>query len=178
MRLLPSAVRRWLSETNGSRKKLEFLLSISALTAGYLYVWVYQSFFGWTIKFMDIQTLLRLPIIALVVFPLVHHLWVRPDLLQRGKYRWRSIQFFQGQLPSKYIKERCQACVETPTTCGNFIGPESLDHVNYWFNDIWRGIIKKKFPDQFEKTFERGYTCKLVVGLNLTLGFFGVWAPV
>src|SRR3990172_8163490 len=79
MGLLPSTVRQWLSQRNGSKRKLELLLGLSALTAGYLYVWVYQSFLGLTVKFVDLQTLLSLPIIALVVFPLVYYLWVRPD---------------------------------------------------------------------------------------------------
>jgi len=110
----------------------------------------------------------------LVVFPLVYHLWVKPNILQRGRFGWKSIRFFQAQFPSNYIRDRCERCIETSDSCKNFIDSSSPDKDNIWLNDIWRGVIKKSFPDRFEETFRRGYTCKLVLGLDLTLGFFFV----
>jgi len=153
---VPNSLRKWFSERNGAKRKLELLIGLSALAAGYLYVWVYQFFLGLTVKFIDFQSLLSIPLIALVVFPLVHYLWVKPDLLQRSTFTWKSVRFFQAQFPSNYIRDRCQDCVETPSTCGNFIDPGSADHTNYWLNDIWRGVIAKQYPDRFEETFRTG----------------------
>jgi hypothetical protein len=162
-----------LSSPNGAKRKLEALLGLRAFAAAYFYVWVYQEFLGLHLELIELKTLLRIPIISLVVFPLVYYLYVKPDPLQRAGWRSKPVVFFQSYMPSKYIRDRCQRCRETSATCRNFIGPDSFDHVTIWF-DIWRGFFAKDFKDLFEDTFERGYTCKLLFGLTLAMGFFGI----
>ena len=178
-------VQVWVSSRAGPKARLELLLGFSSLVAGYLYVWVYQNLLGFQVKFVDFYSLLRIPVISAVVFPLIYYLYVKPDPLQRSSSRSRSVVFFQAQFPSPYIRERCQRCVETAETCRNFIGPDSLDHINYWFNDIWREIFARDFKERFDDTFERGYTCKLVSGLQMAAFFFAIlgiltmsWRPL
>lgn len=153
------------------KARLERLLNISAIVIGYFYVWTFQEYLRIHVAFIDISTLLRLPIITLVVFPLVKYAYVKQDWLQRGRPNLESVRFFQAQFPSLYIRDRCARCVETPETCTNFIGPQSRDHNSYWLDSIFP-IIKRNQKAQALRTFERGYTCKLVFGLEMVLVAF------
>src|SRR6266849_5492528 len=119
-------------------------------------------------RLLNVSALLRLPIITLVVFPLVKYAYVKQDWLQRGRPHLKSVLFFQAQFPSLYIRDRCTRCVETVQTCRNFIGRQSRDHNSYWLDHIFP-IIKKDQKEQATRTFERGYTCKLVFGLQVVL---------
>jgi hypothetical protein len=154
------------------KRRLERLLIVSSVVLGYFYVWAFQEYLKINVKFIDVSTLLRLPIISIIVIPLMLYLYVKPDWLQRGRPKFKSVRFFQAQFPSLYIKQRCGRCNETAQTCRNFIGPESRDHNSYWLSQIWRPIIKRKYKEQFERTFEKGYTCKLVFGLQVAFVFF------
>ncbi len=165
------------------RDRLERLLTVSAIVIGYFYVWTFQEFLRIQVAFIDISTLLRLPIITVIVFPLVKYAYVKQDWLQRGRPNLKSVRFFQAQFPSLYIRDRCARCVETAQTCRNFIGPESRDHNSYWLDEIFP-IIKRDQPEQASRTFEKGYTCKLIFGLQVVLlVFIGisiltiVWEP-
>jgi hypothetical protein len=160
------------------KARLERLLSVSSIVLGYFYVWTFQEYLKINVKFIDVSTLLRLPIISIIVIPLTLYLYVKPDWLQRGRPHFKSVRFFQAQFPSLYIKQRCGKCSETAQTCRNFIGPESREHNSYWLDHIWRPIIKKKYKEQFDRTFEKGYTCKLLFGLQIALVFFAIVAVV
>jgi hypothetical protein len=151
--------------------RLQRLLNVSAIVIGYFYVWTFQELLKISVAFIDISTLLRLPIIAIVVYPLVKYGYVKQDWLQRGRPTLKSVRFFQAQFPSLYIRDRCARCVETAQTCGNFIGPESRAHNSYWLDEIFP-IIKKGQKEQASRTFERGYTCKLIFGLQVVLVIF------
>jgi hypothetical protein len=153
------------------KAKLQRLLNISAIVVGYFYVWTFQEFLKIHVAFIDVSSLLRLPIISLVVFPLVKYGYVKQDWLQRGRPNLRSVRFFQAQFPSLYIKARCARCVETAQTCKNFISPQSRDHNSYWLDSIFP-VIKAKQKEQASRTFERGYICKLVFGLQVVLVTF------
>lgn len=153
------------------KARLQRLLNVSAIVIGYFYVWTFQEFLRVQVAFIDVSTLLRLPIITLVVFPLVKYAYVKQDWLQRGQPHLKSVLFFQAQFPSLYIRDRCARCVETIQTCRNFIGPQSRDHNSYWLDHIFP-IIKKDQKEQATRTFERGYTCKLVFGLQVVLLIF------
>jgi hypothetical protein len=155
----------------GPKQKLQRLLNVSAIVVGYFYVWTFQEFLGIKVAFIDVSTLLRLPIIAIVVYPLVKYAYVKQDWLQRGRPNIASVRFFQLQFPSLYIRDRCARCVETVQTCRNFIGPESRQHNSYWLDYIFP-IVKKNQPEQASRTFERGYICKLIFGLQAVLILF------
>jgi hypothetical protein len=166
------------TSAKGAKARLEILLGLSTFAAAYLYVWVYQDFLGIRVAFVDFSALLRVSIISTVVFPLVHYLYVKPDPLQWANWKFRSVRFYQLQFPSLYIRDRCQRCLETVATCRNFMGPDSRDHTTYWFDGIWRPIIATGFRGNFERTFERGYTCKLVFGVQLAMVFFSALALI
>lgn len=153
------------------KEKLERLLGILAIVVGYFYVWTFQEFLKIQVAFIDLSSLLRLPIITIVVFPLVKYGYVKQDWLQYGQPKFKSVRFFQLQFPSLYIRERCGRCIETLQTCRNFIKPESTDHTSYWLDYIFP-MVKKDQKEQASRTFERGYTCKLIFGLQVVLLFF------
>ncbi|MGA3178368.1 MAG: hypothetical protein ABSE19_13610 [Candidatus Acidiferrum sp.] len=155
------------------RGKLQRLLTVSATIVGYFYVWVYQDYLGLRVPLVDVSTLLRLPIIAIVVIPLVFYAYVNPDWLQTGRPKLKSVRFFQAQFPSLYVRDRCGRCAETEKTCKNFIGPASADYTSYWLDGIFP-MIKKGNKAQADRTFERGYSCKLIFGLEVVLLFFVV----
>jgi hypothetical protein len=166
------------------KTKLQHLLNISAIIVGYFYVWTFQDFLRIQVAFIDLTTLLRLPIITLIIFPLVKYGYIKQDWLQRGRPKLKSVRFFQLQFPSLYIKERCNRCVEAPQTCKNYISPESRDHTSFWLNKIFP-IIKSRQEEDAARTFEKGYTCKLIFGLEVVLLFFVIvsvltaaWKPV
>jgi hypothetical protein len=139
------------------KARLQRLLNISAIIVGYFYVWTFQDFLRIHVAFIDLTTLLRLPIITIIVFPLVKSGYIKQDWLQRGRPSLKSVSFFQLQFPSLYIKERCNGCVESAQTCRNYITADSRDHTSYWLNQIFP-IIKRDHKDEAARTFEKGYT--------------------
>lgn len=153
------------------KKKLETLLVLSAFVIGYFYIYIYQNMLHIEVKLIDLQTLIQMPIIALVILPLIHYLIIKPDPLQRSPSQRKSIRFFQNEFPSKYLLERCKKCREDEHSCRNYIKPESYTHVRYWFNDIFHGEIERENPRIVEDTFEKGYTCKLLYYLSWILSF-------
>ena len=155
------------------KARLQRLLTISAIVIGYFFVWTFQDFLKIHVALIDITTLLRLPIISIIVFPLVKYGYVKQDWLQRGRPSLKSVRFFQLQFPSAYIRERCHRCIETEQTCKNYITPESRDNTGYWLDYIFP-IIKRDQKEQADRAFERGYTCKLIFGLQVVLLFFAV----
>lgn len=154
------------------KTRLEVLLQLSALLAGYLYIYVYQDILRIEIEFVNFQTLLGIPVIAGVVIPLVKYVLVKPDPLQRSPSRRREIRFFQKEFPSKYILERCQKrCIEDDKSCPNYIKADSYDHVRHWFQDVFHGHIMREDPQRVRDTFEKGYSCKLLYYLTWVLRF-------
>ena len=157
------------------KRRLEWLLILCALVAGYFYIYVYQNILHIEVKFINVQTLIQMPIIFLIVIPLIRYLLVKPDPLQRSPSKWRAIRFFQNEFPSKYILERCQRCVEDDKSCPNYIKAESDDHIRHWFWDIFRGAIEAEDSRRVRDTFEKGYTCKLLYYLTWVLwGAFAI----
>lgn len=154
------------------KKRLETLLVLSAFVIGYFYIYIYQNMLHIEVKLIDLQTLIQMPLMALVIFPLIRYLIIKPDPLQRSPSQRKSIRFFQNEFPSKYLLERCKKCREDEHSCRNYIKPESYAHVRYWFNDIFHGEIERENPRIVENTFEKGYTCKLVCYLSWILSFF------
>lgn len=166
------------------KARLQRLLNVSAIIVGYFYLWTFQEFLRIHVAFIDLTTLLRLPIISIIIFPLVKYGYIKQDWLQRGRPNLKSVRFFQLQFPSLYIKERCNRCVETPQTCRNYITPDSRDHTSYWLNHIFP-IVKRDRKEEAARTFEKGYTCKLIFGLQVVLLFFVIvsvltvaWKPL
>lgn len=158
--------------TEEPKKRLESLLVLSAFVVGYFYIYIYQNMLHIEVKLVDLQTLIQMPLIALVIFPLIRYLIIKPDPLQRSPSQRKSIRFFQNEFPSKYLLERCKKCREDENSCRNYIKPESYTHVRYWFHDIFHGEIEKENPQMVKDTFEKGYTCKLVCYLSWILSFF------
>ena len=156
------------------KKKLEKLLVLSAFLIGYFYIYVYQNMLNIKVELFDFQTLIQMPLIALVIIPLIHYLIIKPDPLQRSPSRRKPIRFFQNEFPSKYILERCRRCTEDENSCKNYIKAESFTHVKYWFDDIFHGAIEEENPRVVKDTFAKGYTCKLLYYLSWILGIFFV----
>jgi hypothetical protein len=161
-------------EIKEPKKRLERLLEYSALTIGYLYIYVYHNMLSIQVELIDFKTLIQLPIIAIVVLPLIHYIVTTSDPLQRSPAERKSIKFFQNQFPSKYILERCTRCIEDEKTCQNYIRQESNTHKRVWFDDIFHGAIQKEAPQKVRDTFEKGYNCKLLYYLSWILGIFFV----
>ena len=158
------------------KKKLEWLLVLSAFVTGYFYIYVYQKMFHINVELFDIRTLIQKPFIALIIIPLIFYIIVKSDPLQRSPSQRKSIRFFQSEFPSKYILKRCERCIEDETSCQNYIKAESYAHVKYWFNNILHGVIEKEDPRIVEDTFKKGYTCKLLYYLLWILGIFSALA--
>ena len=173
----PGLQPRNTSRPSSPKEKLERLLTISAIVVGYLYVWTFQENLGIQVAFISVSNLLRVPIIAIVVYPLVRYAYVQQDWLQFGRPKLKSVRFFQAQFPSLYIRDRCGKCAETAQTCRNFIAADSTDHNSYWLDHIFP-LIKKDQPEQASRTFQRGYICKLVFGLEFVLLVFMIISVV
>lgn len=160
------------------KRRLEVLLGLAAVFAAYHYVWAFQQALGLEFDYVSFGALLKLPVVAVIVFPLTYWLLVRADPLQRSRMNLPAVKFFKAQFPSVYIRDRCQQCTETSATCNNFIQPQSADASNYWFNEFFRGTFLNEHPEWVSSTLEKGYTCKLVFGIImltvafLVLGFF------
>ncbi|MBC7364523.1 MAG: chromate resistance protein [Candidatus Aminicenantes bacterium] len=158
------------------KEKLEWLLVLSAFFIGYFYIYVYQNIIHIEVKLLDFQTLIQMPLIAVVILPLIHYLVVIPDPLQRSPSKRKSVRFFQNEFPSKYILERCVRCIEDETSCPNYIKAESYAHIRYWFYDIFHGKIETVDPRRVRDTYEKGYHCKLLYYLSWILGVFLAFA--
>lgn len=154
------------------KKKLEALLVLSAFLIGYIYIYIYQNMLHIEVEWIEFQTLIEIPLIAIIVIPSIHYLIAKLDPLQRSPSKRKSIRFFQNEFPSKYIKRRCERCIENERSCPNYIKNNSSAHIKYWFYDIFRGSMEKENPKMVENTFEKGYTCKLLYYLQWILGFF------
>lgn len=167
----------WQSLLLGVRSdktRLEVQLGITAFAVAYLYLWAFGSMLGLDLKLVPFDLFLKTPLISLAVFPLVFYGYVKADPLQRSHLGWQTVRFFQAQFPSLYIRDRCQKC-RAQGTCRNFISPASGDHTTYWLRDLWRPYFRKEYPGEFENTFRRGYTCKLIFGTEvLVLVFFAL----
>lgn len=156
------------------KKRLERLLVISTLFTGYLYIYIYQNMFHIEVKLINLNSLIQMPLIALIIIPLIRYLIIKPDPLQRSPSKRKSIRFFQNEFPSKYLLERCERCIEDEKSCPNYIKAESYSHVRYWFNDIFHDKIEKENPRMVENTFEKGYFCKLLYYLSWVLCIFSI----
>ena len=156
------------------KKKLERLIVISSFIIGYLYIYIYQTLLHIKVKFIEFRTLIQMPLITLLIFPLILYLYVKSDPLQRKPSQRKPIKFFQNEFPSKYILKRCERCIEDEKSCPNYIKAESYDHIKYWFHDIFHGAIENENPQIVKDTFEKGYICKLVYYFSWTLFFFSV----
>lgn len=144
------------------RQRLELLLNIVALLAGYYYFYIYQDVFNINVPLLSLKSLLAMPLIATVIIPLIRYLIIRPDPLQRSPSKTKHIAFFQNEFPSAYILERCQRCHDNEETCENFITEESKTHIRIWMHEIFHGPIEKENPSIVNETYEKGYTCKLM----------------
>lgn len=157
------------------RTRLEVLLQTSALIAGYFYIYIYQDMLHISVQLLSLRSLYQMPIVALVIIPLLRHILVKPDPLQRSPSQMKAIRFFQKELPSKYLLERCTRCIETPESCRNYINKDSFDHVRYWFN-IFHGPMEKENSGVEKETYWKGYRCKLLYGLSWILPTFFILA--
>jgi len=153
------------------KRRLELLLVLCALIISYLYIYVYQNILHIEVQFVNLQTLISIPVMPAIVIPLIRYLVAKPDPLQRSPSKRRAIRFFQDEFPSKYILERCQRCVEDDKSCPNYIKTGSYDHIRHWFYDIFHGAIEAEDPRRVRDTFEKGYSCKLLYYLTWVLGF-------
>lgn len=151
-------------------RRLELLLILCTLIISYFYIYVYQNILNIKVDPIDLQTLIQIPVIAIIVIPLIRYLVVKPDPLQRSHSKRQTIRFFQNEFPSRYILERCQRCIEDEHSCPNYIKAESYDHIRYWFYNIFHGSIEAEDPRRIKDTFEKGYTCKLLYYLTWVLG--------
>lgn len=154
------------------KRRLEKLIALSAFSVGYFYTYVYQNMLHIEVELIDLKTLIHMPIIALVVFPLIHYLIIKSDPLQRSPSNRKPIRFFQNEFPSKYLLKRCNQCIENENTCKNFIRPGLYAHIRYWFDNIFHGEIEKQNPRVVKSTFSKGYTCKLLYYLTWILFIF------
>lgn len=158
------------SSLEDPKKRLERLLVVSTFIIGYFYLYVYQNMLHIGVKLVSFQTLIQMPLMALVIIPLIHHLIVKQDALQLSHSQRKPIRFFQNEFPSKYILERCERCIEKENSCPNYIKEESYAHRRYWFHHIFHGVIEREDPKRVKNTFEKGYTCKLLYYLSWILG--------
>jgi len=160
-------------QTNGDpRKRLEALLQAAALIIGYFYIYVYQDMLHIKVPLFSLQSLLRMPIVAIIIMPLIHYIIVKADPLQRSPSQRKTIRFFQKEFPSKYLLERCRKCIYDQKSCRSYITEDSYDHVRYWFQDILHGSIEKKNPKIVKDTYRKGYICKLLYYLSwILIGF-------
>lgn len=153
------------------RKKLDQLLVLSTLVIAYFYLYIYQNMWNLEFELIEFGTLIKMPIMAVVIIPLIHYLVVKPDPLQRSSSQKKAIRFFQNEFPSKYILDRCQRCIEDENSCPNYIKQESFAHVRYWFS-IFHGPVEQEIPGTVKETYEKGYTCKLAYYLKWILTIF------
>jgi len=160
------------------RKRIEYLMIITLICIGYFYIYVYQNMIGIDVPFIGLESLIELPIIAIIVIPLVKLIIVKSDPLQRSSSKNKTIRFFQKEFPSNYIFNRCQTCIENENTCINYINPGSYAHISYWFRDLFHGKIERDDPMVIKETFEKGYTCKLVFYLSWVLLIFFILSLV
>ncbi len=164
---------QWIKKYSKDPKTgLEVLLLLALVTIGYFYIYVYQNMLHINVKFLDLNELMKIGFIEIVIVPLIYYVIIKSDPLQRSTSEKKSIKFFQNQFPSKYLIERCARCVEDENSCPNYIKAGSFDHIKYWFNDIFHGVIEKESPEIVKETFGKGYTCKLVYNSLLFIGIF------
>ncbi|MHB8084836.1 MAG: hypothetical protein ACYDHZ_03345 [Dehalococcoidia bacterium] len=161
-----------ISTINDPKTKLQSLSILCGLVIGYFFIYIYQNILHIHVEFYDLNTLVQIPIISAIVVPLIYYLLIKADPLQRSPNNGKEIRFFQNEFPSKYLLKRCQRCIENESTCPNYIKLDSYDHIRYWFQDIFHGIIEKKDPQSVRDTFEKGYNCKLVYYLTWILAVF------
>jgi len=159
-------INKGIESISDPKKKLEYLLDISAIAIGYFYIYVYQDILHLHVTLLSMDTILQIPVISLIVVPIILYVFIKPDPLQRSPSNRQAIRFFQNEFPSNYILSRCGRCIEDDRTCQNFIKAESFAHVRYWFNDIFHDVIEKANAEVVKNTFEKGYTCKLVYYLT------------
>ncbi len=148
------------------RKGIGRLYKIAIVLLGYFYLYSHQNILCIDVQLVSVDTLLQMPIIAAFLLPTIHYVIASADPLQRSPWRLRSIRFFQNELPSKYILNRCKQCVENEFSCLNYITPESGAQVRVWLEVIFHGRIEKENPQIIQETFRKGYTCKLVFYLS------------
>jgi len=130
------------------------------------------------VALIDLQTLIQMPLVAMVIIPLIYYFIIKPDPLQLSPSKRKSIRFFQNEFPSKYILERCEKCREDANSCPNYIRAQSYDHVKYWFHNIFHGEIEREDPARVKDTFDKGYTCKLYYYSSWILGVFSMLAII
>lgn len=87
------AIERFTGYITDPKRKLERLLELSTIFISYIFIFVYQNVFHIQVKLIDFETLIKLPIIALVVMPLVHYLIVKQDALQLSPSKKKAIRF-------------------------------------------------------------------------------------
>jgi len=160
------------------RLKMTILLDIAALASGYYFFYIYQDIFGLNVPLLSLKSLLAIPLISTLIIPLIHYTIILPDPLQRSPSKNKMVRFFQNELPSLYLLNRCDRCTENKTTCRNYITRKSSAHVKYWLHDIFHGPIEEKNPDIINETFEKGYTCKLMYNTYWILFAFSLFASL
>lgn len=157
-------------------RRLERLLILGTTAIGYSFMYIYQNMFRIQVPLISFETLIQMPIIALIIFPFIRYIVIRPDPLQRSPSNKKAIRFFQSEFPSKYILERCERCRESEQTCSNFIKAESGAHIRHWFRNIFHKEIKREDERNIRGTYEKGYTCKVLYYSTWILGLFSAFA--
>ncbi|PWB73637.1 hypothetical protein C3F09_05075 [candidate division GN15 bacterium] len=143
-----------------SKQRIEWLLVACIFVLIYLFIVVYSDVFGIDRPSLS-PSFINLPIP--VVVALFFGLYLgRSDPLQYSASKNKTHKFFRDQFPSKYLLRRCDECVETDSTCNNYLSENSYDYIRIWFDEIFHGVIQKQKPGSVEDTFRKGYTCKLM----------------
>ncbi len=143
------------------RKKIDRLSGYALVVFAYFYFFVFQILVDIQTKFTDFETIIRAPIMALLILPLINRGIIKPDPLQRSFSKGKKIRFFQRYFASNYLLERCQRCREDQNTCCNYLDDRSEKQNYYWFRLIFPEI-ENNHPGIKEETYEKGYTCKLL----------------
>lgn len=174
--LIPNGKEKRKKDIKEPIKRLERLLILEATAIGYFFIYIYQNIFRIQVPLISVETLYKMPIMGLLIFPLIRYIVIKPDCLQRSPSNKKAIKFFQSEFPSKYLLERCKRCIENEKTCLNYINTESRAHIRHWFHNLFHKEIKRDNEGILIETYEKGYICKVLYYSSWILGLFSVFA--
>ncbi len=152
---------------SSSKHRPSLITSLLVVTLLYFYLYFYQDILHIEVKFINIYTLLSMPIIY-IVHLLIHYVFLSSDPLLTGNSK--QAKFFQEELPSKYLLDRCTVCRKLNVECNKPLLPDQHTYTRIWFDKFFDGSIKKSHPDLIQKTYKKGYICRLVFYLSWIFG--------
>ena len=160
----------------GVKARVQYLQALTALFLTVLFLSAHAHVFEVKVPALLSEVWWTARLISLVVVPAITYWLVRPDPLQSGRpgRLAKKTRFFQEQFPSRWLIARCLRCQETPETCRACLTSRADDASQVWFR-IFKDDIGAALPEERERTFRRGYTCKFVWGNEwLLLAFLGL----